>query len=192
MGGGTLVLVLVFLLRRGLSPRGRGNLKGTTNTFHQARSIPAWAGEPVDNEANIYNKTVYPRVGGGTNHPRTGGGGQPVYPRVGGGTGYWTVDRSYLPGLSPRGRGNPSSTAYQKCPSRSIPAWAGEPSRGSRERVISPVYPRVGGGTAVSRSNVSQVAGLSPRGRGNPVEAASTASPDGLSPRGRGNHKEGL
>ena len=71
-------------------------------------SIPAWAGEPGDGHQNQARQPVYPRVGGGTTMPRP-------------------TDRC-SPGLSPRGRGNRRRLPDTTAASRSIPAWAGEPS----------------------------------------------------------------
>ena len=50
-----------------------------------------------------------------------------VYPRVGGGTPQQARHVAALPGLSPRGRGNPQQESEQVSQYRSIPAWAGEP-----------------------------------------------------------------
>ena len=95
----------------GLSPRGRGNLPSNQrlNPVQQQvyRSIPAWAGEPGEGVGYGINVWVYPRVGGGT--PVTLGA------------------RSRASGLSPRGRGNPTTARQAASGSRSIPAWAGEP-----------------------------------------------------------------
>ena len=54
-------------------------------------------------------------------------GGAKVYPRVGGGT--WSSDAGgcHPCGLSPRGRGNRSSSTPASSSIGSIPAWAGEP-----------------------------------------------------------------
>ena len=72
-------------------------------------------------------------------------------------------------GLSPRGRGNPGVVAAFIACVGSIPAWAGEPGRDDIRLSISPVYPRVGGGTSVASHPRSSSIGLSPRGRGNPA-----------------------
>ena len=50
---------------------------------------------------------------------------------------------------------------------RSIPAWAGEPSRRLAASSRLQVYPRVGGGTWCNCLGGLSLAGLSPRGRGN-------------------------
>ena len=69
-----------------------------------------------------------------------------VYPRVGGGT-----------------RSGYSRTTFLG----SIPAWAGEPSLKSPDPPPAKVYPRVGGGTKRNDTPGIDLAGLSPRGRGN-------------------------
>ncbi len=73
-----------------------------------------------------------------------------------------------MPGLSPRGRGNPISTEAFSLAVRSIPAWAGEPAPGSCWLASARVYPRVGGGTPETLRLILAGQGLSPRGRGNP------------------------
>ena len=134
--------------RRGLSPRGRGNQLHGAHGDAKVRSIPAWAGEPPLVKAVAAEALVYPRVGGGTAFSRNI---------------FW---RS--PGLSPRGRGNLSPHEANHVTHGSIPAWAGEPSRGSRGVALRTVYPRVGGGTRNPPVVAPMAEGLSPRGRGNP------------------------
>ena len=137
--------------RRGLSPRGRGNPVPPPDLWIIAGSIPAWAGEPGRHDRPARARTVYPRVGGGT---------IPI-PRA----------SSTAAGLSPRGRGNLLPSKGRPLPSRSIPAWAGEPSTYRFSLPSIAVYPRVGGGTrSIARIN-RVVIGLSPRGRGNPSAA---------------------
>ena len=131
----------------GLSPRGRGNpCPRPPHTGHH-RSIPAWAGEPLDQTSLTQTWTVYPRVGGGTARPD-----QP---------------HANLDGLSPRGRGNRSTRPASRKPGRSIPAWAGEPINAPSTASRCAVYPRVGGGTPDVRMYSEPSSGLSPRGRGN-------------------------
>ena len=91
----------------GLSPRGRGSRQRWNHQAHLYRSIPAWAGEPASVTAAVVRTRVYPRVGGGaTSTVGCAGNG---------------------PGLSPRGRGSLLSEYSISIPTRSIPAWAGEP-----------------------------------------------------------------
>ena len=166
VGGGTGVHRRGRKPRHGLSPRGRGNRERSHLRSQLNRSIPAWAGEPTTTARSRPASKVYPRVGGGTD-PGSAPGSAQV-------------------GLSPRGRGNPSTLQGVGSPLRSIPAWAGEPAaqrRWSLEGSIPawagepsihwcgvnpmPVYPRVGGGTSNGFKDAVNVRGLSPRGRGN-------------------------
>ena len=131
----------------GLSPRGRGNpIEGCTKALF-CRSIPAWAGEP---DRRLHQGIVLP-----------------VYPRVGGGTASSLGIPAVVWGLSPRGRGNRQRAGAQAGQLRSIPAWAGEPTKPWAKNKAPGVYPRVGGGTNVSLWSSSRTSGLSPRGRGN-------------------------
>ena len=91
----------------------------------------------------------------------------PVYPRVGGGTSLINAQSWPNAGLSPRGRGNPSSLPCLYGDIGSIPAWAGEPFSVQLCPARVPVYPRVGGGTLSVARVALYCRGLSPRGRGN-------------------------
>ena len=75
----------------GRSPRGRGSRRPVPCRHHRARSIPAWAGEPLVT---------------GMAKPCSG-----VDPRVGGGAGTNDFLRIAMRGRSPRGRGSP----WQDC-----------------------------------------------------------------------------
>ena len=66
VGGGTSGWQWESYPRWGLSPRGRGNHTAAATKSAVARSIPAWAGEPMRARALIPKSSVYPRVGGGT------------------------------------------------------------------------------------------------------------------------------
>ncbi len=136
----TLVPVL------GLSPRGRGKRVPPSVNSPISGSIPAWAGETGVALAVNAIVGVYPRVGGG-NAPSPG-------------------NPNPAAGLSPRGRGK-HYEAQSICGfCRSIPAWAGETRPPAAARLLTAVYPRVGGGNATSSDSVGVPAGLSPRGRG--------------------------
>ena len=87
VGGGTLNGPAYRLRPKGLSPRGRGNLRRRKHHHAREGSIPAWAGEPC--------------------HARMSRCPTRVYPRVGGGTSWSTKSKRANQGLSPRGRGNP-------------------------------------------------------------------------------------
>ena len=86
MGGATGARITAEQKGKGLSPRGRGNLEHPAAYGMVVRSIPAWAGQPVE----------HPFAATST----------PVYPRVGGATVVRLVRKDYVAGLSPRGRGN--------------------------------------------------------------------------------------
>ena len=85
-------------------------------------------------------------------------------------------------GLSPRVRGNPAYRAGAGRPKRSIPACAGEPARAAWERGRPQVYPRVCGGTLISRQVIRLFEGLSPRVRGNPTRGSVIAALAGSIP----------
>ena len=196
----------------GLSPRGRGNLRDIRRCPNPQRSIPAWAGKPIDDALGLSTVSVYPRVGGETCS---------------------TVrEAKSTGGLSPRGRGNRVLGPMPNLRQRSIPAWAGKPPARLPGQPPRWVYPRVGGETSGTFGDARIPSGLSPRGRGNlfPVITTSTLggsipawagkppksgacvgfqrvyprvggeteitgvviNPNcGLSPRGRGNHVKG-
>ena len=77
---------------------------------------------------------------------------------------------TWLPGLSPRMRGNLAATTECRCRERSIPAYAGEPRHQRNPRPTQRVYPRVCGGTTRWHHIAAAVLGLSPRMRGNPLK----------------------
>ena len=132
----------------GLSPRGRGKLPKKALAGTSGGSIPAWAGETCKEGHSLAHKRVYPRVGGGNGRDGAQSG----------------IRR----GLSPRGRGKPEYGGDILLLCGSIPAWAGETYSRREGRRLAPVYPRVGGGNAVSEAETALTAGLSPRGRGKP------------------------
>ena len=109
VGGGTGASTARLAPVGGLSPRGRGNQGSWRHPRHDAGSIPAWAGEPVDHAPDHDALEVYPRVGGGTKRRRRA--------------------QASAAGLSPRGRGNLGVCLVTSFRHRSIPAWAGEPGR---------------------------------------------------------------
>ena len=131
----------------GLSPRVRGNPASSYALSHCRGSIPACAGEPLDEGYEVVLDRVYPRVCGGT----------------------WNdaPSLSWNAGLSPRVRGNPWQRSGGLASVRSIPACAGEPPGVSSSSSGGRVYPRVCGGTANYRTRCRMMRGLSPRVRGN-------------------------
>ena len=131
----------------GLSPRVRGNLSEEVPGGAAAGSIPACAGEPQSGSGRRIPCMVYPRVCGGTRcAPKPTG---------------------FSEGLSPRVRGNPSTTTACPTGGRSIPACAGEPAGTISLSLLCAVYPRVCGGTPVRPGRLLLWSGLSPRVRGN-------------------------
>ena len=99
------------------------------NVLRDSGSIPAWAGKPDSCRRRSIVVEVHPRVGGETPWPvALLTPKSRVHPRVGGETRTLGPGRAYLDGPSPRGRGNPESTAHS-----------------NRQRV----HPRVGGETFV-------------------------------------------
>ena len=119
----------------GLSPRERGNQGGVLGATGGARSIPARAGEPLDDGAVGPRDGVYPRASGGT----------PVL-----------ISRPMLrTGLSPRERGNPACSRTGASVARSIPARAGEPPGDADRQAAREVYPRASGGTSTEQWRVS-------------------------------------
>ena len=139
--------MMSFQTVKGLSPRVRGNPGWCAGRNGLRGSIPACAGEPFRDRASEPLPEVYPRVCGGTRF---------IGPRV-----------DLHKGLSPRVRGNPSSSSPIHPTGRSIPACAGEPAAGARGRPCRAVYPRVCGGTSCAGGGSARPAGLSPRVRGN-------------------------
>ena len=85
--GGTNNKPMASHIRRGLSPRVRGNRAAGPHQVHPDRSIPAGAGEPRTSGLSRSPCRVYPRGCGGTNTTPT--------------------NRIISIGLSPRVRGNP-------------------------------------------------------------------------------------
>ena len=148
--GGTRSGLTASRIGKGLSPRVRGNLLRPAREAGRKWSIPACAGEPAAGVGNRPPPTVYPRVCGGT----------------GGGVRGWGGCR----GLSPRVRGNPPFRLVEATREGSIPACAGEPRSAGRPCAMTPVYPRVCGGTYCKISIVTSPVGLSPRVRGNPIQ----------------------
>ena len=94
----------------GLSPRVRGNLGQGVDQGEPGGTIPACAGEPGARATSSTPETDYPRVCGGTARVATANAPES--------------------GLSPRVRGNPGPSAYERRRVGTIPACAGEPATG--------------------------------------------------------------
>ena len=146
VGGEPGMYLYAAVVVQGLSPRGRGTQSGLFLAFAGAGSIPAWAGNPRLALILPGRNRVYPRVGG---EPR------------------FTPGLFIGPvGLSPRGRGTLRRGKPERHPSRSIPAWAGNPGSPRLPQLQARVYPRVGGEPKTRSRGRFQDYGLSPRGRG--------------------------
>ena len=65
VGGGNELTAALQAQKGGLSPRGRGKHRGAALGIGAIGSIPAWAGETICALVRPWEKTVYPRVGGG-------------------------------------------------------------------------------------------------------------------------------
>ena len=134
----------------------RGNPGHTRTAAKQRRSIPAYAGEPHPARESFQQCQVYPRVCGGTGHPRR--------------------RKPHAARLSPRMRGNRADGGCGWLRRGSIPAYAGEPRRLPSAQRTSEVYPRVCGGTRSRPVRRKRGEGLSPRMRGNPRIRSPAAS----------------
>ena len=155
-------------MKRGLSPRLRGNQLRLTRSDERLGSIPAPAGEPQRRRRKKPWRRVYPRACGGTiSSTPTSPTGCGLSPRLRGNQplGRLTSRRD---GLSPRLRGNLVSVEPLTGVEGSIPAPAGEPGLRRFQRGRERVYPRACGGTLGPRHAFRFNAGLSPRLRGNP------------------------
>ena len=155
VGGGNMNLRCSPLRMYGLSPRGRGKLDCREAEAESVGSIPAWAGETY-----FFNLSA---IWSG------------VYPRVGGGNGRRHIAGLNAKGLSPRGRGKPAGAWATAHIEGSIPAWAGETGCPPSPSMARAVYPRVGGGNMSSPYSDTDMAGLSPRGRGKRQQAPTAA-----------------
>ena len=145
--GGTRLAQAKERTAEGLSPRMRGNPSSADCGPAILRSIPAYAGEPMN--------------------ARRARGQCQVYPRVCGGTAKCARSHAVCQGLSPRMRGNPPAQALPLLAHGSIPAYAGEPRPASGGGGSGRVYPRVCGGTEHRIRHCRHRYGLSPRMRGN-------------------------
>ena len=146
----------------GLSPRVRGNHRGSGCGPLILRSIPACAGEPAGRPTPRSRPGVYPRVCGGTT---------------------WGYDRATPNGgLSPRVRGNRHRIRGGPDVHGSIPACAGEPWHSWSGTSPGRVYPRVCGGTDSRTRGCQRSWGLSPRVRGNRSASLKASSRRGSIP----------
>ena len=162
VGGGARLPGDGDLRVRGRSPRGRGSHDDAAPAIGRRGAIPAWAGEPRPRGRRCPAPRVDPRVGGGArNRGRYSG---------------------YALGRSPRGRGSRALRVGRSRDDGSIPAWAGEPRRGSPDRRALRVDPRVGGGASRPTPGPGAWSGRSPRGRGSRDRAAGARARPGSIP----------
>ncbi len=112
---------------RGLSPRMRGNRDLLEKLIHGSGPIPAHAGEP-----GVFLR-LFKKLR--------------AYPRACGGTPICLVLCTFLPGLSPRMRGNLVTATNFAGRSGPIPAHAGEPRASAVVQFARGAYPRACGGT---------------------------------------------
>ena len=176
----------------GLSPRVRGSRDQRGVWTGRSGSIPACAGEPLDDDNTALLDQVYPPRVRGSHRPdllvRSSPGsipacaGEPpsvvsppgvwrVYPRVCGGALSHGLTGLNGGGLSPRVRGSRLLTEGSILEVGSIPACAGEPLLYSTLCGHSGVYPRVCGGALAVDVDRRDAVGLSPRVRGSPDPA---------------------
>ncbi len=113
-----------------------------------AWSISACAGNPCRISFVMATLSIYPRVCGGS---------FPAPP-----LGDTDTD------LSPRVRGIPNGVLDGQTPTGSIPACAGDPRRRKHVGDGKRIYPRVCGGSTLTRRNGRRLPDLSPRVRGIP------------------------
>ena len=145
--GGTKYLEDFVVFLPGLSPRVRGNQQWRRSGAHVVRTIPACAGEPLNQTGRSRGRPYYPRVCGGTTSSPS-----------------LTLGPC---GLSPRVRGNHKQPFSHSGPVRTIPACAGEPIIKHPHHSPDRDYPRVCGGTNDPSAPITYQIGLSPRVRGN-------------------------
>ena len=190
----------------------RGNLFACGVNDLQHRSIPACAGEPLEQSLRISKaQGLSPRVRGNlfpllsvfrrnrsipacAGEPQTGTPSLPptsVYPRVCGGTSKQSLPKVQDVGLSPRVRGNQRDGGLCHGHGGSIPACAGEPYREYTDYLATWVYPRVCGGTMAKTAVRLDNRGLSPRVRGNPLPKRHRNGERGSIPACAGEPKRG-
>ena len=145
--GGTHGVCFTRALRKGLSPRVRGNHLQRRHIPVECGTIPACAGEPTSRRKSSTRPWDYPRVCGGTVS--------------------WTLRTCANQGLSPRVRGNRRCGCNGLVGHGTIPACAGEPYTDRDGNKKSRDYPRVCGGTFLKHRGSALNLGLSPRVRGN-------------------------
>ena len=125
-GGGNTTSVSDHISPTGLSPHGRGKRDRRHMRSTLIGSIPARAGETIEDKRRWTMNRVYPRTGGGN------------FLRL-----RQTRTRT---GLSPHGRGKQQPYSLDRQQAGSIPARAGETISSGARPDYQGVYPRTGGG----------------------------------------------
>ncbi len=133
---------------QGPSPHTRGSLADWLNAATTFGSIPAYAGQPINESLNSGDGRVHPRIRGAAI----------TYASVPSGT----------QGPSPHTRGSlPRGSRFGECPG-SIPAYAGQPLALPVEERPRRVHPRIRGAARQREGQGCQEPGPSPHTRGSP------------------------
>ena len=164
--GGTIAMNNLIIISQGLSPRVRGNLGSSSSCNASIGPIPAGAGEPEIECADLPRIRAYPRGCGGT-APGFGNNARHA-------------------GLSPRVRGNRVGAADPCRAEGPIPAGAGEPRAEAVKGGGNGAYPRGCGGTICMQGAAVAAEGLSPRVRGNRADTRRKGYSWGPIPAGAG------
>ena len=149
--GGSRGVMPLPELGMGLSPPTRGIPRPRSAPKGHARSIPAYAGDPLAPVFTISGARVYPRLRGGSPE---------------------SVTREiYGSGLSPPTRGIHRWAVLIPLCYRSIPAYAGDPTKPEEATEWATVYPRLRGGSIRNSRAAVLYVGLSPPTRGIRMQA---------------------
>ncbi len=152
--------------RTGPSPRVRGKLCSHASERCGPGSIPARAGEAVEQAFHSSPFPVHPRACGGSIVAWSLSENGWVHPRACGGSGDGNLTTTRKQGPSPRVRGKPARRPPPGRASGSIPARAGEAASVPGAASGSRVHPRACGGSIPALAQEAEVRGPSPRVRG--------------------------
>ena len=145
-GGENSVVVSMFIVRSGSSPRGRGK---------------RWGGV-----APAMRHAAHPRAGGENAASRRSSSPTHGSSPRGRGKLQWSLSWTPEPGSSPRGRGKRTPLDPRRRRGRLIPARAGKTQCSSRPSRTHSAHPRAGGENPSPAREATAAAGSSPRGRG--------------------------
>ena len=160
--GGALYASSACFGSQGRSPRVRGSPFSCKPSAPRSGSIPACAGEPLEQPWAWGELEVDPRVCGGA---------------------AVTPDKDMVvKGRSPRVRGSRKGERRDHASVGSIPACAGEPKSLRLPNSPARVDPRVCGGAGWSAARDRPVLGRSPRVRGSPLDLLFAVEPGGSIP----------